>query len=372
MQIGTSSRTYLSDQIDLDLVPPSFRPFVEAILRLDDPVPGLIQLLGTLGEKAPAAETRDFAILLRRALPRSDRLARVSDAHVRRNYPLWYVRAVNDPHRNAAYRKSLKALVTPETIVLETGTGSGLFAMLAARAGARHVYTCEMDPQVAAIARTNIERNGLTDRISLFECRHEELRVGEHLPRRADLLLHEFVGSHFLVEKIYPMFERLRAELLVPDALILPHRISATGMLVGDQWPLESIRVPASVEGLDVSAINLLAAAWSSLPGPVTIEQPLSCHRMLAEFDLTSGKAPATESRLVEFVATADGAATGILQWVRHTFPDGSVYENRPDLACNWWPNFWPFQYPVPLAAGDRVTVRVECTETEIFIDLAD
>ena len=40
----------LSDRIDLDQVPPSFRPFAEAILRRDDPAPGLIRLLGTLGE----------------------------------------------------------------------------------------------------------------------------------------------------------------------------------------------------------------------------------------------------------------------------------------------------------------------------------
>jgi hypothetical protein len=71
-------------------------------------------------------------------------------------------------------------------------------------------------------------------------------------------------------------------------------------------------------------------------------------------------------------MATADGAATGMLQWVRHGFPDGSAYENRPDLACNWLPNFRPFQSPVPLAAGDTLTVRVECTETELFIDLAN
>ena len=67
---------------------------------------------------------------------------------------------------------------------------------------------------------------------------------------------------------------------------------------------------------------------------------------------------------------TADGVATGILQWVRNSFPDGSAYENRPELACNWWPAFWPFPHPVPLTRGDTLTVRVENTDTELFIDL--
>ena len=109
----------LSDRIDLDEVPPSFRPFAKAILRQDDPGSGLIQLLGTLGEKAPGGESRDFALLLRRTLPQSARLDRVSDVYIRGKYPLWYIRAVNDRHRNAAYRRALQALVTPETLVVE-------------------------------------------------------------------------------------------------------------------------------------------------------------------------------------------------------------------------------------------------------------
>ena len=362
----------LSDRIDLDQVPPSFRPFAKAILRQDDPVPGLVQLLGTLGEKAPGGEAQDFALLLRRALPQSARLDRVSDLYIRGNYPLWYIRAVNDRHRNAAYRRALRALVTPETLVLEAGTGSGLFAMLAAQAGASHVYTCENDPHVAAIARANIVSNGLAGRVTLFECPYEDLRVGEHLPRRADLFLHEFVAAELMVPKMVTMVKQLGADLLTPEAKVLPHRFASVGMLVGDERFLDSIRVPATVEGLDVTGINLFASPAVSVPGPVAIERPLSTARILADFDLLSVEELHHGSRLIEIQATADGAATGILQWVRHGFPDGSTYENRPELACNWWPAFWPFPRPVPLAAGDALTVRVENTDTEIFIDFAD
>ncbi len=360
----------LSDRIDLSQVPPSFRPFAEAILRQDDPAPGLIRLLGTVGEKAPDGESRDFALLLRRALPQSSWLDRISEVYIRRKYPLWYISAVNDRYRNAVWRRALRALITPETLVVEVGTGSGLFAMLAAQAGASHVYTCEKDPHVAAIARTNIEKNGLTDRVTLFDCPHEDLRVGEHLPRRADLLIHEFLSSHFLVPKIGSMFKRLRAELLTPKAHVLPNRLASVGMLVGDEEPLNSIWVPATVEGFDVTAINLLASAGVAIPGPVAIEKPLSTARTLAEFDVSSEQGLPHGARPIEFQATADGAATGVLQWIRHGFPDGSAYENKPELACHWWPTFWPFPHPIPLAKGDALTVRVENIETEVFIDL--
>ena len=353
-----------------DQIPATFRPFAEAILTQDNPEAGLIQLLGTLGAKAPKAESSDFALLLRRTLPRSSRLDRVTEVYLQERYPSWYVRAVNDPHRNAAYRQAIEALVGPETVVFEAGTGSGLFAMMAARAGARHVYSCEMDPHVAEIARSNIRRNGFEDRITLFNAEARDLKLGEHLPARADLLIHEFVAAHFMVKSIAKIVREIREALLTPEAPLLPSAFAAIGMLVGDDWFLEGLRVPDRVEDLDVSGINLLAPSGMSIPGPVQIDLPLSAATVLASFDPASAEPPASGTMPVEIEASADGTATGVLQWVRHSFPDGSVYESRPDLSCNWWPYFWPFPQPVPVRRGDRLTLAVETTPTEVFIDL--
>ena len=33
-------------------------------------------------------------------------------------------------------------------------------------------------------------------------------------------------------------------------------------------------------------------------------------------------------------------------------------------------PSFRPFARPAPLAVGDALPVRVECTDTELFIDI--
>lgn len=358
-------------RIHSDEIPPTFRPFAAALLAAPDPAPSLIDLLGTLGDKAPATEARAFALLLRRRLPRCARLERISEAYLRERYPRWYIQAVNDPHRNAAYRRAIESLMTPTTLVLEAGTGSGLFAMLAARAGAAHVHTCERDREVARIARDNIAQNGLGDRVTVHECRYEDLEVGTHLPRRADLFVHEFVAAEFMVAEIRQIIHDVRGRLLTSKALVLPHRFAAVGMLVGDEWPLDSIRVRGPVEGLDVSAINLLSASRVLLPGPVRIECPLSAPRELAAFDLLAGEEQERD-RLVHFEATADGTATGVLRWVRHDFPNGSAYENRPDLACNWSPVFTPLREPVPVRGGRIFALRVRNTDTEIFIDPAN
>ena len=57
-----------------------------------------------------------------------------------------------DAVRNQAYRRALEAAVREQSVVLDVGTGTGLLARYAARAGARRVYAIEQSP-IAEIAR---------------------------------------------------------------------------------------------------------------------------------------------------------------------------------------------------------------------------
>ena len=66
---------------------------------------------------------------------------------------LWHFDMMADLGRNDAYDRALKALVKPEHVVLDIGTGSGLLAMMAARAGAKHVYAIEANESIAEKAR---------------------------------------------------------------------------------------------------------------------------------------------------------------------------------------------------------------------------
>src|ERR1044072_84243 len=67
--------------------------------------------------------------------------------------PRWHFEMLNDEKRNVAFEQALSRAITPETIVLDIGSGTGLLAMMAARAGARETITCEMVPQFAELTR---------------------------------------------------------------------------------------------------------------------------------------------------------------------------------------------------------------------------
>ena len=106
-----------------------------------------------------------------------------------------------DRARNAAYARAIAAAVRPGMLVLEIGAGSGLLAMMAARAGAE-VVACEENPIIAAAAERIVAHNGLADRIRIVAKRSDAMTIPDDLPRPADLVLHEIFGSQLFDEGV--------------------------------------------------------------------------------------------------------------------------------------------------------------------------
>ncbi|KKT14311.1 MAG: Methyltransferase small [Parcubacteria group bacterium GW2011_GWF2_44_8b] len=73
-----------------------------------------------------------------------------------------------DSERTETFGKVIHELVKPGHIVLDVGTGPGIMALFAARAGAKKVYAIESNPYTAKIATQNIENNNFKDIISVF------------------------------------------------------------------------------------------------------------------------------------------------------------------------------------------------------------
>lgn len=63
----------------------------------------------------------------------------------------WHYRMLNDKERNVAYDHAIRRalMLRPGAVVLDIGGGTGLLSMFAARAGARHVYCCEVQWRAA-------------------------------------------------------------------------------------------------------------------------------------------------------------------------------------------------------------------------------
>ncbi len=70
---------------------------------------------------------------------------------------------LHDERRTGDYLRALAAAVRPDDVVLDIGTGSGVLAVAAARAGARRVYAVEAS-DIAEVAARVFEVNGVQDR----------------------------------------------------------------------------------------------------------------------------------------------------------------------------------------------------------------
>ncbi len=99
-----------------------------------------------------------------------------------------------DRRRNAAYRGAITALCR-DKVVLDVGTGTGFLSFLAAQAQAQRVYSCERS-DMAWHAYQNAQRNKLTDRVHVTQCRVEELVLSE----KVDVVLSEWMGSFLFFE----------------------------------------------------------------------------------------------------------------------------------------------------------------------------
>eukprot|EP00666_Eupelagonemidae_sp_cell4sb_P008003 gene8003-10990_t len=146
---------------------------------------------------------------------------------------------LNDARRNklyhtaiaAAVRKSRARLGRPP-VVLDIGSGSGLLAMMAAKAGAGTVYCVEMNVPLAKLARLIISRHGLAEQIAVITKRSTEIKIGVDMPTRADLLISEILDSSIVGEDVMPTYVHALRRLVTKTAIVLPNRATVTAVLV--------------------------------------------------------------------------------------------------------------------------------------------
>ncbi len=276
--------------------------------------------------------------------------------------PTWHFWMLRDEVRNQAYDAALRRAVTPDSLVLEIGTGSGILAMMAARAGAR-VVTCEMNLSVAAAAREVIAANGLSDRITVIDKPSFELDLATDLGRRADILVSEIVSNDLLNEGVLPAHADAVRRLLLPAAKVIPARGRIRFALAEHRhWSTAGV---AMAGGFDVSTFHALAPPfWRVRPDQVTFRSEADD---LFSFDFAS-PGPWPDGRARKTVASSGGRANGILQWIAIDLDEAGSYENRPGTLAQscWSPLFWRFSEALETRAGEEINVGAYHTENRL------
>jgi len=284
--------------------------------------------------------------------------------------PAWHIPMINDDERNAAYERALNRAVTPDSIVFEIGTGSGLVAMMAARAGAKHVVTCEAVPILAERAKETIARNGFSDRITVLSKRSTQVKLGEDLPEKADIFVSELINIGMLAPNMLPMIQHARANLVKPDARIIPEAAVVWGVLMQCDH-LASINPVRTVAGFDMGAFDIFRS-----PGYAQIDLGADPHRVLSGrvrvLDFDFRMAMKTEDmRPLAMIANSAGTCHGICFWFDLILDSETTYRSESRSRTNHWKqaiHFFP--EPVAVQEGDRLDVVAGYDNTRIFFNL--
>ena len=86
-----------------------------------------------------------------------------------------YGAMIADRVRMEAYAEALRQAVKPGSVVLDLGSGAGIFALLACRLGARHVYAIEPS-DIIEVGREIAAANSYSGRITFVQQRSEQVQ----------------------------------------------------------------------------------------------------------------------------------------------------------------------------------------------------
>jgi predicted RNA methylase/Tfp pilus assembly protein PilF len=276
--------------------------------------------------------------------------------------PFWHIPMLNDVRRNEAFERAICRAVEKEGAdarILDIGTGSGLLSMMAARAGAKNIVTCEKVPVIAETARRIVALNGYERQIRVVNKDSTRIEVGKDIEARADLLISEILSSDLLAEDVLNTFEDAHARLLREGATIVPRAATAMGCLV-ESDVLSGYAFVADVSGFDISPFGALAAQRLPVHGTMTSWRRLSGDIDLLRIDL-SAREHLADIRKLPVPVREDGVAVGIVQWMNVELAEGVAFSNHPDEQSNggWLQVLHTFPRPIPVRAGEQLDLMV-------------
>ncbi|MGI8704729.1 MAG: 50S ribosomal protein L11 methyltransferase [Sphingomicrobium sp.] len=266
-----------------------------------------------------------------------------------------YGRMIADRARVAAYTEALRRAVRPGCVVLDIGTGTGFFAMLACRLGARKVYAIEPD-NVILLAREAARTNGYADRIEFIQ----DLSTRVELPERVDVIVSD-------LRSVLPWFQQhiasiidARERLLAPGGVLIPERDTLWAAVVEmpEVYADHVAHQPEDTWGFDMSAARRSGANVHT-KARAKPEQLLTEPRQWATLHYSAVKVSNVDAQ-INWTVARSGTAHGFVAWFDTILTEDVGFSNAPGGEPLLYGNaFFPWQEPVAVVRGDAIEVSL-------------
>jgi protein arginine N-methyltransferase 7 len=285
--------------------------------------------------------------------------------------PHWHIPMMNDSARNGAYAAALAQMIRPGMRVFEIGTGAGLLAMMAIRAGADHVVTCEANQLIADVARQVIRDNGLTDKVTIIPKLSSTLTADE-IGGACDLLIAEIFDSSLVGECALPSIKHAKQNLLRANGLVCPARGWLKAQLV--RRDVSRFNTTDPIDGFDLSAFARFEPPGVYLNSDDPKLSPIGAPVTVIEYDF-AGDFDLSPCEIVLTFETSGIDFDGVAFWMGLEVAPGVIYECPPGArSASHWGTYCLLK-PASMRRGreDAVTVRaaVDVDMFQAWFDIA-
>ena len=266
---------------------------------------------------------------------------------------LYYV-MLQDQARNTLFEQAIVAQAPGRTVV-ELGTGPDLlWSTLAAKNGARRVLAVESLEHSAREAARRAEALG--PHVTVFHGNATETG----LPEKGDMCIVELVGAIGGAEGIGDVVADAWQRHLVPDAVVVPHRvrtrIAALGAadLLGGPPTLHPDIAPYAGEVLrSVGSAFDLRMCLTGL----SHADLMTTTDLLEDLDL--GANAQTHSGQLRLEVTTAGAIDSGVLWLELQCAPGQEFVDSLATVTNWMPVLLPFERAVPVEPLDVLALDI-------------
>lgn len=277
----------------------------------------------------------------------------------------WHFSMMNDQQRNLAYQAAIESIVDKNSIVFEIGTGSGLLSLMAARAGANKVITCEASAMIASKAEEIIQKNGCQDKIRVINSFSASL-TPDDLGVKPNVIIHEIFGISLIDEGVIPALQHALTTLAQPDVKLIPATATLCAALIESETLRHRLLVD-EVCGFDLSSFNEFS--W-----PYTLGDHLQHHSYqwlsgfisLATIDFSQVPFHSFD-QIVNFPVTNPGNCHGVCLWFDLNFSGKIVLTSGPKQddkykALSWGQTFKLLNPMISVSSNHSLVFRFQLT----------
>ena len=259
---------------------------------------------------------------------------------------------LRDTVRNRAFYRALKNCVTSDSVVLDIGAGTGIWAITAAKLGAKKVVAVEPDELLIGLIYALAQEHGVREKIEAVGGVSFDVK----LQREFDIIISETVGYLGYDENIVEIMRDARSRFLKDGGLLIPETISL--FAAAAHLKNEAETVPG---GLPFD-FKLLAALNFNSPRTLNKRRDLKIitkpQRLIKSDLYETNELPELKNLRAKWKTRYTGQINCFIVWVESQLTETVKLDTRQ--TSSWQPNI----YRIEPVEGDFEAVEFDLSLT--------